>query len=335
MNRTTNIAATIFIILLLSGAYFLMMSDFKTTLNRHVRKVEASEGTIEHLEANLDALATNKLIPSTPQIDNSNEIRRETQAAQIQMETEISYLKTRLTDSEQSRDKITKTLEDRIKDLTGAQDALHEEIENSKKREIQLETQKASLEGQVHKLNGQLSETQEQFSALRENAAENAPREIKRLKDELIEQETKLEKITGLYDRLKGELKTFAETINSKDDTIAAKDKEIESLKTQLNYIALKFSDLDKSMNKSEKNQTMLTDKLNQMKDLNSTLQKYIAQVDGYINEQKLDKQISQISEITGEAIQTAKTNAEENDPQRERANELKKQVEVILQPQK
>jgi chromosome segregation ATPase len=239
MRKTTYSLAAILVIALLLGVYFLITKGLKAE--------------------------------TTAVMANSTEVMRyATEAVQSQLQAEIANLKGRLTDSEQARDKMAKMLEDKVKDMTSATNALSDEIANGKKREIELEAQKASLEARVGKLTVELNETQTQFTTLKENPVNEPHPNTKLLKRELLMQEKKLTRITDLYNRLKDELKDFAEVINKKDDALAAKNTEIESLKARINEL--------------EKNRVMLM---------------------------------------------------EENDPQKARAAELKKRVEVILQAPK
>ena len=255
MRKTTYSLATILVIVILLGVY----------LGSFVKIAALSKGAIERL--------TNT---AAVEVD-VGAMRREAEAARTQMQAEITGLKNRLTESEQAKDTTAKTLDDKVKEMTSAMNALSDEIANGKNREteleaqkVSLETQKASLEARVVKLTVELNETQAQFASSKENPVNEPLPEVKLLKRELLAQEKKLARITDLYNRLKDELKDFAEVINKKDGALAAKNTEIENLKARINEL--------------EKNQTTLI---------------------------------------------------EENNPQKVRAAELKKRVEVILQAPK
>jgi len=242
MRKTTYSLAAILAVILLLGVYFLITNGLKAEM-------------------------------AAGKADSTEVMRHAAEASQLQLQTEITDLKGRLVDSEQARDKMAKMLEDKIKDATNTENALQEDTINGKKREAELEIQRASMEERVSKLTVELNETQAQFTSLKESSmnepAGESGRQVKLLRRELLAQEKKLAKITDLYARLKDELKSFADIINKKDDALAAKNKEIENLKAHLN-----------------------------------------------------------------EFYKDQAAPAEDNDPQKARADGLKKQVEVILQTQ-
>jgi len=234
MKKTTYILAVILILVLLAGAYFLMTSGFKSGLESPVKKVEAAESLTRHLEEKVNSLIANKNDTVAGGVDSADTIRRETETGRTQLQTEVAELKNRLIESEQARDKMAKMLEDKVREMTNVENALQEEIANSKKRETELDVRRVSLEGQVSKLTVELDETQKQFTSIEENPLKEPVREVRRLKRELLIQEKKLNRITDSYNRLKDELKNFAGIISKKDEALAAKEMEIESLKTQI-----------------------------------------------------------------------------------------------------
>jgi chromosome segregation ATPase len=220
MNKTKNIIAAALIIVVSSCAYFLIAGAFKSDMTRDIKKAEAAKGTIAHLEQNLDFLVANKA-----------------DAKMVLLQSEIADLKNRLAESEQARKKIETTLQDKINDMTNAENGLQEEIENGKKREAELEAQRTPLEEQVSKLTVQLNETQTQLASSKEIPLNESASEAKRIKRELLLQKKQLARIADLYNRLKDELKGFADIIDKKDDALYAKDKEIGNLKAQMDEL--------------------------------------------------------------------------------------------------
>jgi len=164
-------------------------------------------------------------------------------AETAQVKGEAAQLKDLLTQSDQARSDMAKTLGDKTNDIANTKSTFQDEIEKGKKREIDLEAEKSFLKEQLCKLTIQLNETQAQFASL--VPPNETAKSVKRLEQELRIYQKKLARTTSLYNRLKNELKGLAGIITQKNDVLTAKNKEIKILKERLDSITTELAGLE------------------------------------------------------------------------------------------
>lgn len=344
LNKSSSIIIVLLLLVMLWAAYYMVAGSFKQSMVQHAAITEQSKGSLTKLEnsiASLDesigkpinkpvkVLVVDSQVPVATAVvpaDTRNELEK------TSMERELKALYARLESSDKSQAQLVEALQGRLAKADVAQDSLRAQLLQSQGQNEELHLQNVKLNSQLVEVTGQLKAKEEAAELSSQARALVENKETVLLKGELVLQQKKLDKINALYDDLKDKLKDFAAIIARKDAALTQKDKEIENLRLQLNFVALKFQNLEKSLSQSEKNQVVLSQKLAQMKELNSTIQDYIAQADSYVAEQSVKGDIAQINEITSSVASNASIEPQSDDGAR--AKELKKQVEVILQPQ-
>jgi len=339
LDKTANIIIVSLLMITLWGAYYLVSGIFNDNIRRqnfHTVQTQESlnklEKAIEHLDTGTIKNPTHQItqdIIKTQQPLSTKETIPQHDEEKIALEKEIKLLYSRLEDAEKNQTKIVSMMEQRIKELQYDQKALRTQLTKKDKTSSDIRLDNNRLREELKISNDKILQQEGELAAAHEAGTKAMDTEIIRLKGQLSIQEKKLEKINKSYNDLKEQLIELAQIVTKKDNIITEKDKKISALKDQLNYISIKFSDLQKSFNESAGNQAILSQKLNKMKELNSTLQEYISQADSYASQENIKSNLKTIEEITTNATQPNDTN--DTDPEKNRALELKKQVEVIL----
>ncbi|OPX30302.1 MAG: hypothetical protein B1H08_02070 [Candidatus Omnitrophica bacterium 4484_171] len=249
----------------------------------------------------------------------------------------------KLQDELDNKDEEINRLRARLNMVRKKDEDLQNEISSIKNAQDNLRRLNANLQNKLLKISDVLDKKEAKIKKL--ETALNYPRRANDEKMDILRgkvalQNQELGRIKTLYNDLKNQLKEVAKIMSQREAELAAKDKDIETLNDSIAYLKLKLSNMDEALQQSKENQRLVIEKLSEVTNLNKALQERLGEVKGLIGESNAQETI--INEHSygteskkfiygnrgGEYSLNNTSSAVKND-----ANNLKKRVEVILQP--
>jgi len=224
-------------------------------------------------------------------------------------------------------------------------DSFQDEINGIKNVQDKLRTLNVNLQNKLLSVSQDLDKKDKKIRKL--ETALNQPRrandeKIDILKGKIALQNEELDRIKSLYNDLRSQLKDVAKIMSEKEDELAAKSKDIETLNDNIAYLKLKLSNMDEVLQQSKDHQRLVIEKLSEVTNLNKILQKRLGEVKGLVGESNTrGLLINNTSSGSGEKSPARQGSTEgyrfnnNNTSSKEKndASSLKKRVEVILQP--
>lgn len=201
-----------------------------------------------------------------------------------------------------------------LQELITVNQGLVEEIRVIKKAQNQQGIDKTQLEKEITKLSSDLRSKNRKIQKL------NSQLEANRLQANKAD----TSRVKYLYKRLKEQLKELGLIISGQEEMIAKKDSEIAGLKLKNADLSQELFSLKGSLKNSLNNQVRIKDKLAQLSQINQNLQLSLAEAYELM-----------LGDGSFRAEQTTLSDQEEEsaggDVSKEKAQDLKKRVEVIL----
>ena len=211
---------------------------------------------------------------------------------------EISPLKresVRLAKSLKAKDNEFAILEWQLEDVTEKYITLGSANKFLEKQIEQLDTERFSLQGQIDKADEQLSRESELANLTKANQ-----------KEKLRQQKLHLEKIDARYNEQKLRISQFTNILVQKELELDVGQKKISSLKDEISNLQSKLAALEMELSAAGEHQKKIIGYFSDLTDLNTALQGRLNELSNVLSEESLDK---------------------------EKAEELKHKIEVILEP--
>ena len=306
--------------------------------------------TMEELKTAQDLVAKlNKgFSPDKKKLDDANKAIEDKNKELARQKTELDGLK----ESSQGLLASNKAMEKRIKDLESSRGAIQENVESLQGELGAREAPAKQLQSTIASLRGELSQREERIAELEDKLSQQAANigrsspvagdkksaeikaEMERLSGILIRKEFEIDSVkkealaekaeldkekkrnensNAMYDNLKAQISQFSDAISVREAEIEGKRREIDSLKAEIDGLKTRSAQLESDLLESKESQKKILGDLSAAVRLNSVLQ---------------------------ERIRSASSGLEPAYPQsssedRRRADELKRKVEVILEPDK
>jgi chromosome segregation ATPase len=306
--------------------------------------------TMDELKTAQDLVAKlNKgFSPDKKKLDDANKIIEDKNKELARQKAELDGLKA----SSQGLMASNKAMEQRLKDLESSRGVIQANVENLQgelgAREApskQLQATIASLRGELSQRESRIAELEDrldqQAAAIRRSAPaagdrksseikaemerlsgilvrkefeiDGVKKEVLAAKAELDKEKKRNENSNAMYDNLKAQISQFSDAISAREAEIEGKRREIDSLKAEIAGLRTRSSQLENDLLESKESQKKILGDLSAAVRLNSVLQERIRSASS--------------------GLEPAYSPSSSED--RRRADELKRKVEVILEPDK
>ncbi len=209
-------------------------------------------------------------------------------------------------------------------------------LESSTQRQEEFSQLNTNLKNQISQLSEELKLKEAELGRLEKELKEKNSgadnEEVQILRQKLYTQNEELTKINDLYVRLQEQLKKISAIVAEREIEIAAKEKESNQLQSEIAYLRSRLKYWEEASFQAKNQHEQLLGELGKVLDLNTNLQSRLAEVSNLLNTtlkartdelfavEPLDNQREQLRSLQSET-QDAKA----------RAEQLKKQVEIIL----
>lgn len=206
------------------------------------------------------------------------------------------------------------------------------DLNNSLQREIiELSSLLKEKEGKIKSLEGLPdnklpSQTSDEFDALR---------------GRLFIQKERLQRVATLYDHLKVQLKDVATILVKREETLQYKTREIDLLRDEVSYLKNKLVNMQVALKQSQESQRVIAKRLSEVSNLNATLHDQLADTVDFLSRQKIPDSLlndkitfeSYLLEDQEQINNRSGSVGRRKSSEKERIEEMRKKVEVILQP--
>jgi len=135
------------------------------------------------------------------------------------------------------------------------------------------------------------------------------------MQDELTRNKSRTEQKDAIYSSIKSQITQLSDLLAQKESELSGKRQEMFSLKDEIGTLKARSSRLEEEFNETKERQRKTLDDLTQAIKLNAALQERIIGV--------------------SQTLEPPTSTAISSPPERQKASELKRKIEVILEPQK
>lgn len=220
--------------------------------------------------------------------------------------------------------------------------ALEEELKNSKAQEINALNNE--LQKNIIAISSSLDEKEKRIRELEAQITKPvlaSDEEVYALRHKLVIQKEELGKLNTLYEQVKSQLATTTTVLARREEEIKYKNREVQELKFEISSLTIKISGMEASLNQSQDAQKMAEDRLNDITNLNRTLQQRLGEATDFLSTRpsKAAESHNPNNELlTAEpSIMTSDENSwvdsiEKRIQNKEKADEARKKIEILLQ---
>jgi chromosome segregation ATPase len=209
------------------------------------------------------------------------------------------------------------------------------QLEENLKATNKLEAFNEDLEKRMGELSVVLKDKEREIARLKETLREKekttyGSKEVDVLRNKLYAHQEKLARTEDLYDRLKGQLKDIDSMLTQREIAIAVKEKEIARLQDELAEAESNLSFWEKMSSENKGQQEKLMNELSRALDLNATLQQQLTETSVLLHS-KISSSRTEDKRFISESGKPADSSLTKKLREKEKVEELKKKIEIIL----
>lgn len=281
------------------------ISDFEEELNN-------AKSEVNRLKARKESPEVNNLYENARgQVSRLSELllKKELEIESVKKESfalkeKLIGLQTRLSGLE-NEFSISKVDSEKVKELERNKLSLDSRLSELQETAAKKSELVSSLQRNLEYLTGQLAKKEEEIRSVESQYAQSDTL----TREEVEKQKSRYEEMNMLYNSLKTQVAQFSEALNQKESEVEEKRREMVSLKEEAAVLKTRSENLDKDLLEAKERQKKTLDDLVAALRLNTALQ----------------EKIMGIAPIKGSTKPISE--------QQSKADELKRKVEVILEP--